>query len=560
MDALENNYRRSSFLSVVRSGLPTLLVSIVIAALTSVHGFANDQETKTIACRNAAGYHVSGFGVEYDDLDADRAIALCRAAISETPNDVSLFPYLARALQKKGDEPSISEALKLAQLAAESHDAEGMTCLANLLESGVGVQKDLRGALSLYSEASEKHFAPAQFNLSHFYADGIGVDKNQARSLELLAAAAAADYAPALERLAALNADNKVPNASPVKARELMGRAASQNYGPALFELAYFLGTGVGGPRDLDRALAIYQDLVRRSTPNAKKSADWIAQITKNNDQLSYLKRESESGSYRSILNLAMFYCDAPSTHSDDQLCVENLKRAARLEQASGKPPASALVRLSSLYENGRGTALQRSEQKSLEVLLIAANIGDGKSAIKVGEAYASGKGVPKSEEEARRWFTRAGESDEAQAVVDAADKFTSGDEVARNSDLAIKFYSRAGDLGSTDALMRLARELAGGERLPKNLDRAGSIYEQLSAAGNKEASSSLAYDFSIGEGGFPKDETKATMYYHRAAEQGDKYAMNKLARRLVDGTGTQKSVSEAADWLAKSLENGYRV
>jgi Sel1 repeat len=222
MVALENNNRRFSFLRVVRSGLPTLFVSIVIAALTSGHSLADDQETKKTTCRNAAGYHVSGFGVDYDDLDADRAIALCRAAMSETPNDVSLFPYLARALQKKGDEPSISEALKLAQVAAERHDAEGMTRLANLLENGVGVPKDLKKAASLHSEASEAHFVPAQFNLSLLYAEGLGVDKNEAKSLELLSAAAAADYGPALERLAALHYNRKVPDASPAKARELM--------------------------------------------------------------------------------------------------------------------------------------------------------------------------------------------------------------------------------------------------------------------------------------------------------------------------------------------------
>jgi hypothetical protein len=121
MYTLRENYPKSAPLNVVRSGLATSLVFILIETLSSVHGFANDQEMKRIACRNAAGYHVSGFGIEYDDIDADRAIVLCRAAIVETPGDVPLLAYLARALQKKGDEASVSEALSLVQLAAQSH-------------------------------------------------------------------------------------------------------------------------------------------------------------------------------------------------------------------------------------------------------------------------------------------------------------------------------------------------------------------------------------------------------------------------------------------------------
>jgi len=509
------------------------------------------QESKQVACRNAAGYRIAGFGINYDDIDAVTAIAICRDAIAESPENLSLLAYLARALQRKGDGVSLTEALTASRRAAEAGDAEGQTRLGNLLATD-----DPAAAVSLYSQAARINFAPAQFALAMAYAGGNGVVKNDEESLKLVLDAVAADYGPALHYLAQLHREKKVPNSSPIEERRLLERAASQSYTPAMFELAYEVAHGQGGQRDLDRALELYRQVVKRGGPDAQKSTYWINKIETISADLGRLKKASDNGTSSAILALAMFYCQGDSTQSDDNLCLDGVERAADVERANGKAPTPALLELAKLYRYGRGKILKASKQKWLESLRIAGNLGDGRAAIQLGEVYASGEGVLKSEDEATLWFKRAGESEQVEGVINAAEKFLRGDEVARNPSLAILYYERAGTLGSSSALLTLARELTSGEQLPQDIDRGLAIFEHASDAGNAAASQALAEIFASGTGGLKKDEVRATAYFRHAAEQGERNAMRKVAQRLAAGIGASKSISEAADWLAKSLES----
>src|SRR5437763_874907 len=56
------------------------------------------------------------------------------------------------------------------------------------------------------------------------------------------------------------------------------------------------------------------------------------------------------------------------------------------------------------------------------------------------------------------------------------------------------------------------------------------------------------------------KELKKSFYWFQRAAENGDKVAMNNLARCYENGVGTEKDVEKAFYWHQKAAENGDKV
>lgn len=56
---------------------------------------------------------------------------------------------------------------------------------------------------------------------------------------------------------------------------------------------------------------------------------------------------------------------------------------------------------------------------------------------------------------------------------------------------------------------------------------------------------------------GVVKDETQVTVWYHKAAEQGDATAQNNLGRMYMNGRGVEKDEAQAVVWYRKAAEQG---
>ncbi|WP_297227824.1 tetratricopeptide repeat protein, partial [uncultured Desulfovibrio sp.] len=146
------------------------------------------------------------------------------------------------------------------------------------------------------------------------------------------------------------------------------------------------------------------------------------------------------------------------------------------------------------------------------------------------GLCYLHGEGVVRDEKEAFSLFERAACSDDpAPAYYELGNCCRDGRGVPRSSQNAQKWYRKAAELGHAGAREALAR-CASGTWLPSGQGA---------------------------DDGRPQDDAQSVERLRRAAEQGDARAQNALGRCFIDGDGVRKDAAQAAAWFLKAAEQG---
>lgn len=91
-----------------------------------------------------------------------------------------------------------------------------------------------------------------------------------------------------------------------------------------------------------------------------------------------------------------------------------------------------------------------------------------------------------------------------------------------------------------------------------KNYDYASVWFRRAAAQGDAFGQYGLATLYKEGLG-LPKDYTKAAQWYFKAAQQGDAKAQYHLGTLYYSGAGVKKNVGKAVDWFLKSAAAGEK-
>ena len=131
--------------------------------------------------------------------------------------------------------------------------AAGST-LAERLQKGIGVERDMDGAVKLYEEASAKGYAPAQNQLAKLYLEIQDIPKDADKAVELFRESAEQEFAPAQFELGRLFLEGQGVSKDVQQAVALFRQAAEKGLAPAQDALgtAYLQGDGI--ERDLEKA------------------------------------------------------------------------------------------------------------------------------------------------------------------------------------------------------------------------------------------------------------------------------------------------------------------
>jgi TPR repeat protein len=122
-----------------------------------------------------------GLGVPFDNIDAERAVPVCQAAVEAATNEPRFNYQLGRALfLQRGKR---DEAVALIRAAAEKSYPGAQDFLGDLYKYAVGVAKDGAQALLLYRRAAEGGYAPALSDEGHLYWEGIGTAADHAEAM-----------------------------------------------------------------------------------------------------------------------------------------------------------------------------------------------------------------------------------------------------------------------------------------------------------------------------------------------------------------------------------------
>lgn len=113
-----------------------------------------------------------------------------------------------------------------------------------------------------------------------------------------------------------------------------------------------------------------------------------------------------------------------------------------------------AILCLASIYENGKGVEVDY--QKAKELYEKAANLNNSIAMERLASMYEEGRGVEVDYSMAINWYNKAGELGNSNALVKLASMYKQEKGVVRDDTIIINLYKKAIDLGNPDAMLYL--------------------------------------------------------------------------------------------------------
>jgi TPR repeat protein len=215
-----------------------------------------------------------GPGVARDEIDAEAAIAACRAAVAAAPGVARLAYQLGRALDAADDYP---EAAEWYRRAGEAGSATARVSLGNMYETGEGVAQDYARAAALYRSGMPDD--PWSFGaLGYLTEEGLGVPQDLAAAMALYQkgfATGDAWSAMKIGRMLELGRGRAVDLPAAMGWYE---RAAEGGDATGMFNAGVFYDRGMGVPADAGKAVAYYRRAVAAGNTDAMLNLGYMYQ------------------------------------------------------------------------------------------------------------------------------------------------------------------------------------------------------------------------------------------------------------------------------------------
>lgn len=183
-------------------------------------------------------------------------------------------------------------------------------------------------------------------------------------------------------------------------------------------------------------------------------------------------------------------------------------------------------------YALGRAYAANRQAGEAAAALRRAADKGSTAAMVELGLLYATGTGVAKSEEQARKLFEKAAEAGNPRGVTNLAALSGGAGAGAAGADPARQraLLAKSADAGNPEAQYQLGLLLADGQGGAKDAAGARALFEKAAAQDHAAALERAGFFAAEGLGG-DKDTNAAKAYYERAVALGNADAKPALER-----------------------------
>jgi len=318
------------------------------------------------------------------------------------------------------------------------------------------------------------------------------------------------------------------------------------------FKFRAFMGdeTTVPFENDLAQSLRWYRAAAERGNAEAQY---WVGQFHRNGEGLTgVLPRDddearrwftlaAEKGHVEAMYALAM----AIVTSQEAGLGNEWMIRAAE----AGHPGAALFIAtiLSGQDRNAEAYAL----------LLRPAEAGDAGSQYLLGNALATGSGVPVDLAAAAGWFRRAAEGGDVGGQLAYGRARRDGRGVAHNQSEGLRWIRRAADAGNAAAQADFALAVFNGEGIARNTDTALTYARMSAVQGNRSGQYYLGQFLLIGSdrNGTPPVEALGWLLIARQNGTDDPDRISR-AERALDATQRARARVMARRCLESSYQN----
>lgn len=209
-------------------------------------------------------------------------------------------------------------------------------------------------------------------------------------------------------------------------------------------------------------------------------------------------------------------------------------EEVAQLEAKAEEGNPDAQVSLGRAYEVGNG--VPKSDQQAVKWYRAAAEQGNAKAQNSLGQMYRSGRGVSLDKVEAVGWYRRAARQKDPSAMFNLGTAYYNGDGVGIDDVTSFAWFLLAQEFGSRPAVDAVKRMTDDAGNLEANaFEKIGDMYQK-------------------GDD-LPKSSNDAVNWYRRAAENGEARVQVKLANLLLHdtkGTANDDEVRRLCEKAAK--------
>lgn len=201
---------------------------------------------------------------------------------------------------------------------------------------------------------------------------------------------------------------------------------------------------------------------------------------------------------------------------------------------------------------------------RDLEVVAAMARIrglaesGDMVAQFQAGIVYRNGRGVPRDDAEAARWYMKAARQGHPGAQFNLGLMYLAGEGIARSDTEAAQWMRKAAEQGHATAQFNLGAFYTRGQGVDKSASDAERWTRKAAEQGLAPAQVALGDMYDEGRG-VPADGVLSAAWYRKAAEQGDATGQFYLAQCFEYGVGGARDPKEARTWYAKAAAQGHR-
>lgn len=295
--------------------------------------------------------------------------------------------------------------------AAAAGDADAMSQLGHLFANGLGVRANNATAIGLFKAAAEKGNANAQFGLGYMHLAGFGVERNEKKALNYFTKAAEQGSAEAQFHVGAMHAKGVGVRRDYTKAFYNFNLAAHQGHAVALYNLAMMQLAGVGLPASCANAVVLLKGLAERGPWNRRLESAHGAYRTRAYQKalVKYMKA-AETGVEVAQSNAAYVLEGAkerwdPDWSRDWWDGEERERRAIHYHRlAADQGNVRSLLRIGDAYYYGVGVG-EADRNKSAAVYLQASQKRSAQAMFNLGTMHEHGLGLPKDLHLAKRYY-----------------------------------------------------------------------------------------------------------------------------------------------------------
>ena len=212
------------------------------------------------------------------------------------------------------------------------------------------------------------------------------------------------------------------------------------------------------------------------------------------NRAVAWYQKAAQQGHAGAELNLGLLYEKGEGVPKDPARARSLIEAAARqgfgpaqrklteLEQGKKNWPGA------DLWEEGKKRYLAGDHTAAAQLILKAAQAGNPDARNQIGYMYEAGDSLPKSYEEAAKWYRAGAEQGHARCEFALGSLYEAGRGVKENWDEAARWYQKSATQDDEYGMFSLGRSYQYGIGVPLDLNTAITWYDKAAAKGHGQA------------------------------------------------------------------------